>query len=531
MFPELSEGAAPAQSLTMPTYLGQDPNTLAQSQTFTNFQPLSMGNDFFSTQPLVACSEPLLPVVHEGRRLTHNRKHKYKDNDPSSIYTKPAGVMPWGPMTRERIPQHIFEYNKSSAELLPFKSYSKDELITFFTSSPNPERDLTLWIQSTPAQSNDRYAMGPSSGKCRYKGCPASQKTILKGFFRIAFDEFSSQTGTLLDPFHNAGYMHLHCFEELFDLGLLIHYGAGYRKFRIRADLRHFPYESRNPMALNRDHQTMGNFFNEWVQAQKLRCDQLHQANLIKGGSSPWYDGFHPDKPTPHRLRLGYKLTVSHLSLEVRGRAQARDARGGAHIGKHKGDLDLYMRLKKAEQNAKKRKRGGDDDEDDEDEPEITTVVPRKRARQGDMTVVGGTSSSRPPPLNLPTSAPLAQTLLPESSSSQIPITPTGRRTRQSSRQLESWVVDFLNNRQHLTRRETQQIQTALEDVPEHVQDNVLSAAEPAVADLVAPRNSIGSFEQVNVEKKLGKLSSRQRRQVEKFMGGLEKKGRFYSLE
>ncbi|KAK3996088.1 hypothetical protein QBC44DRAFT_232824 [Cladorrhinum sp. PSN332] len=477
-------------------------------------------------------------MVHEGKKLTHNRNQKYKDNDPSKIYMKPAGVLPWGPMTRERIPQPMFEYNNSSAELLPFKSYSKDELITFFTSCPDQNRKLTLWIQNTPAQSNNRYAMGPSSGKCRYKGCPAPQKTILKGFFRVAFDEFSDQTGTVRDPFHNAGYMHLHCFEELFDLSFLIHYGARYRKFNIRADWRHFPYECRNPMALDRDHQSMGNFFNEWVQAQRLRCDQLHQDNLQNHGNKPRYDGFHPDGPTPHRRRLGYKLTVSHLSLEFSGRAQARDARGGAHIGKHKGDLSLYMHLKKAEQTAKKRKRGADDEDEDED-VEITAVVPRKRQRQGDSIVVGGPGPSRrPPPLGLSVlnkgslsgfpSTPAFQTL-PESPS-QVPRTPIGPRTRQFSRQLESSVLDFLNSRPHLTRRETLQIQTALEDAPAHVQDNVLSAVEPAVADLLGPRNSVGSGEQTAVEKRLGKLSTRQRREVEKFMGGLQKKGRFYSL-
>ncbi|KAK4163464.1 hypothetical protein QBC43DRAFT_319654 [Cladorrhinum sp. PSN259] len=525
----------------MPTYLGQAPNTLAQDQSFTDFQSFDFNNDDLlmgfnqppmrAPAPLVAPS-PAVPVVLDGKKLTHNRNHKYQDNDPDSVYVKPVGLRAWGPMTQERIPQSMFEYNNSSAELLPFKSYSKDELITFFTSfkdHPSPSRNLTLWVQNTPAQSNNRYAMGPSSGKCRYKNCVTPQKTILKGFFRIAFDEFSHLTGTSLDPFHNAGYMHLHCFEELFDLGYLIHYGAVYYNFRIRADTRNFPYETRNPMSLNRDHPGMSRAYNEWVQSQKPRCDQLYQANLRNPGC---YDGFHRVKRTPHNHRLGYRLTIQHLAYEVKGRASARDARGGAHIGKHKGDLNLYVQLRRAEHTAKKRKRGGDDDEDEEDEEEvqITAVVPRRRQRQGDTIVVGSGGPSRPPPLGLsiPPSTPIAQTL-PETPS-QVPRTPVGPRTRQFSRQLESTFVDFLNSRSHLTRRETQEIQTALGDAPEHVQENVLSAVEPAVANLFAPRNSVGSGEQVTVEKRLGKLSKRQRRDVEKFVERLENKGRFHSL-
>ncbi|KAK4464376.1 hypothetical protein QBC42DRAFT_263615 [Cladorrhinum samala] len=411
-------------------------------------------------------------AVHEGKKLTHDRKNKYKDNDPSSIYDKPKGLGPWGPLTQERFPQPMFQYNNSFAELQPYKTYTKDGLISFFMGigHPNPARNLTLFIQNTPAQSNHRYVMGPSSGKCRYRHCPAPLNTILTGFWRVAFDEFSDQTGTLLDPFHNAGYMHLHCFEELFDLGYLIHYGASYHSFSIRADVRHFPYESRNPMSISRDQADIVGAYNSWVQEQKHRCDQLHLDNITKPPNVPQYDGFHPSARTPHKYRLGYRLTLAQLSADVKTRALTREKRGGAHMGKHKGDLNLYVRLRKQGFSEKKRKRAVEDEEEkveeeeeeEEAEVQIIAVVPKNRQRREPIA-----------PLTIPSRNSIAAAAgLP----SAVPKTPVGPRTRQRSRQLESTFVEFLNRRSFLTRSEAHEIQERLGGEPEHVQENVLAA-------------------------------------------------------
>ncbi|EAQ91464.1 hypothetical protein CHGG_03399 [Chaetomium globosum CBS 148.51] len=300
--------------------------------------------------------DPLAPQdqphpLNRGR-ISHRRSRKASsNNDSQRFYVRPPRIPAWGPLVPgPRQPEPVFRYYKHYAELRPALTFTADQLVTFFLGigHPNPGRRLTLWIQNVAAQSNDRYANRGASTKCRYKNCPAKQNTILKGFFRIAFDEFSDMTGDTLDPMHNAGYMHLHCFEKLFDLGYLIHYGATRLGFRILPDRRIFNHETRNAASLTRDHGDMINAYDEWVEGQRARADYIESVNA-NPQTRKIYTGIEPmpHMIPPHSQRLGYKLVEKHLSLQVKGRAATRDNRGGPHIGIHMGDLDLLMHLKR----------------------------------------------------------------------------------------------------------------------------------------------------------------------------------------
>ena len=285
-----------------------------------------------------------------------SRKGAAAANDPNNIYDKPTGLAPWGPLIRAGRPDRLFQYYMGSAELVPTLTMTRNQLTNFFQgiAQPNPGRSLTLWVQNTAAQVNDRYAAGAASAKCRYEGCVVNQRTILKGLYRVAFDELSDKTGVEFDPMHNAGYMHLHCFEKIFDLGYLIHHGAVKAGLAISADTRHFAHENRNPASLTRDHASMAEAYNEWVQGQEARANEIEQRNaglpLLQR-----YSGFvpTPDMILPHEGRLGCALTEHHLSLQNKGRQDLRDKRGGLNIGVHKGDLDLLAQLKRD------RKQGG----------------------------------------------------------------------------------------------------------------------------------------------------------------------------
>ncbi|AEO58158.1 hypothetical protein MYCTH_93648 [Thermothelomyces thermophilus ATCC 42464] len=288
-----------------------------------------------------------------GTKMNHKRNRRGSpSNDPSQFYAAPIGLLrPWGPKVvvgKNRQEEHMFRYYQQTAELRPSLTYTRQQLVTFFLGHghPYPRRRLTLWIQNTPAQINERYANRSDSSKCRYRDCPAKQNTILKGFFRVAFDEFSDETGTVRDPFRNAGYMHLHCFESVFDLAYLIHHGAARHNFRILPDRRHLIHESRNPASINRDHGEMIEAYDAWVEGQKARADRLEQDNAARPRGQE-YTGFDPAPRMilPHAQRLGRSLTDKHLSLQVKGRAATRESRGGVHIGIHRGDLDLFVHL------------------------------------------------------------------------------------------------------------------------------------------------------------------------------------------
>ncbi|KAL2147602.1 hypothetical protein VTI28DRAFT_8056 [Corynascus sepedonium] len=288
-----------------------------------------------------------------ANKIPHKRNRRGSDsNDPSKFYVAPVGLLgPWGPKAptgRKGQDEHLFRYHRETAELKGGLTYTREELAAFLQGQghPYPGRRLTLWIQNTPAQSNDRYAQRGESSKCRYKHCPAKGNTIMKGFFRVAFDEFSDQTGPTRDPFHNAGYMHLHCFEKVFDLGYLIHYGAARLNFRILPDTRDLVHESRNPAAINRDHAEMMTAYNDWVEGQRARADRIERTNPLRK-PRPLYTGLNPTwrATLSHEKRLGCVLTNKHLSLQIRNRQATRESRGGAHIGVHRGDLDLYVHL------------------------------------------------------------------------------------------------------------------------------------------------------------------------------------------
>ena len=347
----------------------------------------------FLNQPVLL---PQPSEVPRGQRIiTHNRNQRKENrNDPSEFYPKPYPLGPWGPVVGAKSPHSLFEYYRSTAELKPLVTFSKDQLLAFFRGEghPNPNRRLTLWIQNTAAQSNDRYAAGPSSSKCRFEGCQGGQKTIMKGFYRLAFDEFSDKTGGELDPLHNAGYMHMHCFETVFDLGYLIHHGARRQGFLIRPDTRHFPFESRNPAAITRDHITMCTAYNNWVKEQKARADLIEAENVLKD-EAEWYTGFELQAVPPHAERLGCKLTEHHLGLEVRGRAATRDKRGGVHIGIHKGDLDLYNQLNHAKQRKSPQRKAAEvgdeeyaEEQADEDEKMEETVTQGTKSHPAPQT-------------------------------------------------------------------------------------------------------------------------------------------------
>ncbi|KAK0666885.1 hypothetical protein QBC41DRAFT_397222 [Cercophora samala] len=537
------------------------------TQNFTAPQALQAPQ----AQPVASSSQnkprTLSDKVRQGKKIIFRRGRGYQNEDPSNIYEKPPAVQAWGPLLKNtKVPEHTFEYCKSFVELAPPSRFTQDELIMFMKGSgcANPQRKLTLWIQNSPSQVNSRYAMGSSSSKCRYRHCPG-KFTIWKGFLRIAFDEFSDKTGISLDPFHNAGYMHLHCFEKMFDLAYLIHYGAIQHGFVIKPDERTFPMESRNPMSLVRDHHEMIGAYHEWLRQNQARCEMLFM------GQNGLYDGFHIPSPPTHQRTLGYKLTMCHLSCEVSHREINRETRGGANIGVHKGNLEHFMHIKAQMKNMRnngnfntRRSRDADEEEMEEEEEVQDTIEynprPTKRSRRG-RKVPSINTSVDTPPVNLPVDNLVVDNNLitnplimddfnylpdfnmmgmefmdfqndfasfPLTNEQQImvppPISPVlqsaGPRTRLRSREMSISLVGFLNNHPNLTPTQAQVIGARLADEPSHIQDSVLSAVQPETANILL-RDGISP----QVESKIKKLNKRQLKDLETVIERVEKNG------
>jgi hypothetical protein len=227
----------------------------------------------------------------------------------------------------------LFEYN-AQGELDPRCSFSREQISNYLTYHPlhtfhhpspsTKQSGLILWVQTTPADAGNRYPTKLSS-KCRFADCPVPNRTIRKGNFRVAFDE-QSVFDKSLDPFHNAGYVHLFCLEKNFDFPRLC------KRFNIQGDDREIP-EGRNKMAITRDHPAMLDIVNNFIQtSSSWGCRRPEN----------WYD-----------YSLSLALTRHHLACQSKLRQHVRDARNGNSIDRHLNNLDVMIEIGEAIRNHK----------------------------------------------------------------------------------------------------------------------------------------------------------------------------------
>ncbi|RFU35781.1 hypothetical protein B7463_g588, partial [Scytalidium lignicola] len=283
--------------------------------------------------------------------------------------------------------------------------FTPEEILTFIQMHPinshfKPQHSdfgLTLWIQVTPFDCGGRYPHRESN-TCRFKNCPIRTKTIRKGQFRIAFDE--RVPGPPKDPFHNSGYVHLYCMEKFLDFPLIC------KQYNVKPDNRRLQYEDKNKMSIARDHPEMLSRAIEFI---KDSVPGVSRANWNYEDS------------------LTFILTREHIYRESSSRQSLRNRRGGNHIAKWMGNLDLYAenqkkireeKLKKREKHKQKRKqkergraknrrrmRGEDSDyeydDDDDDDDEIENIDDRAdQASQIPQRIDRGHQNKNGNPLN-----------------------------------------------------------------------------------------------------------------------------------
>ncbi|KAK1982184.1 hypothetical protein LZ30DRAFT_54832 [Colletotrichum cereale] len=307
----------------------------------------------------------LTTLVVDGKVLKRiPRPAKAKDVDASEWYEAlPEAPAPWG----GRDPKTpMFQYNKEG-ELLPSLRFSREQIFYYLKERKDRGLPLTLWIQNVPHGCKTRVG-DDRLRACRWSGCPAHKGTILKGFWRVCFDERPATSGKQHDPYHNAGYMHLWCLDRCFDLFEIAH------AFDLKPDTRYFEKEERNPMAMTRDHDELVMEFEKWRASHAAAYEEwqkLCTMNKMLG------------LPIENRLvekeaKLWHVLTTRHLALETPVRSNMRKRRGGISIDKHKGDLGWYVEKVNEKKVAKKGAVNGEDiDNQDEDEDELETQVSR----------------------------------------------------------------------------------------------------------------------------------------------------------
>jgi hypothetical protein len=302
-----------------------------------------------------------------AKKIRHRRDgNRRPSNDPARWYQpQPSKPTDWSPPPNPTLPPPrayrtpLFKYN-DQGEWLGNVRYSRAELEAFLVGpggdgkAPSRQDKLTLWIQSTPAYELHRY--GPDCSVCRWDECPVKKNTIAKGQFRVALDERGRTSGTTTDPFRVAGYMHLFCFEECFELATLM---SAKDKLDVAPDTRTFLWEERNPMALTA---ALVDVVNAWIRSQSEALKEC-----MKRGEM--------ERVTPPRQRLWRALTRSHTSTP--GYLEQLDKRNDIHVGKYMGDLRLYQQMKDEKLMEQREARVIEiDDDEDERVPDTPAAIP-----------------------------------------------------------------------------------------------------------------------------------------------------------
>ncbi|KAI0423627.1 hypothetical protein F5Y09DRAFT_326847 [Xylaria sp. FL1042] len=279
-------------------------------------------------------------------RKTHGKKYPH-DVEPEMYYgPSPPKPQSWGPLTPKK--QHLFTYTEKG-ELAPGLYLTRREMKQYLMG-PGPNEDfdpparlpgvkstrkrrqgLTLWIGWPAAMANSRYPRAGESTKCRFKDCKYKH-TIALGEPWVILDERQNVHGEYVDPFHNAGYVHLFCLEHHFDLIDLWHL------LDVRVDARVFKRESHPYFSL--EHKLPGidsevrcwwmKTYDSWCQAKQAGKKRVRD----------------------HKASLSARLIKYKLDNEPRAQARNRARRGGVDMSKHEGDPEL-KRLYKAYQKHK----------------------------------------------------------------------------------------------------------------------------------------------------------------------------------
>ncbi|KAH6704519.1 hypothetical protein EV126DRAFT_335977 [Verticillium dahliae] len=175
--------------------------------------PLSLGLGLVPSRLATPASMALMPGRAKRTGIIPARQVKGEINYADYYAKLPETPAPWGGDDPYR-PK--FQYT-SQGMWKPNLCFDRGDLYEYMTARQTAGVPLTVWIQNCPAGSNARC---PDRGtrQCRFSDCPAPSRSILKGWWRVAFDEHPEATGSELDPFHCAGFMHLFCFEKCFDL-------------------------------------------------------------------------------------------------------------------------------------------------------------------------------------------------------------------------------------------------------------------------------------------------------------------------
>lgn len=225
--------------------------------------------------------------------------------------------------------------------------FSGEEFLEYLLcASRRPNRQPILRIQIQPAQYNHRYKRAGQSFKCRFTNCPDKRGTILKGQARVCISEFDDEHGDWLNPFHNAGYVHLFCLEQQTNFIELYDDYPGITIVPETRSLVHEPPATtnrrlNNPMILNDVEQAVVSDWLAEIGTQWNEFKSIHRNPALR-----------PKFELAQEDTLTYRLTKAHMdNAPLRNIQKKRKLDAGgrvtAHLDEHVGDVGKQVALQK----------------------------------------------------------------------------------------------------------------------------------------------------------------------------------------
>ncbi|KAG6364801.1 hypothetical protein INS49_006405 [Diaporthe citri] len=109
----------------------------------------------------------------------------------------------------------------SGVELKPDSNFSAHQFDEYIFHAVRKSRLFMFRVEKQAALTGHRHPRGLESTRCRFAKCPIDG-TIRPGQIRVCISEFLDPRNEVLDPYHNAAYVHLYCLENFCNLPSLL---------------------------------------------------------------------------------------------------------------------------------------------------------------------------------------------------------------------------------------------------------------------------------------------------------------------
>ena len=272
------------------------------------------------------------PINRVSSNTSLNKNNRRADNQlpPGTYDPLPALPSTWTSTNGKRFAYDI------SGELQNGTYYTVKEIEDFLYQNPR-RANMTLWIQRLPADSAVRYPYSESR-RCRFLHCFMTNGTINQGHYRIAFDELTS-THVYHDPMHNAGYVHLYCFEKYLDFPKIVY------DLNVQVDQRTLPLEPRRRNGLL--YQTNNRMIVS-TQGELNVATEFIDYCIQHGQAPPGYPHHSTRNISSTGGQMGHENTLVHRLWQMKIRhdpgtitsAQKRGAKASTGVS-HMGNLEI----------------------------------------------------------------------------------------------------------------------------------------------------------------------------------------------